>query len=515
MRKIKISVVIPTHNSWSTLKDCIESIQSQLLKPSEILVIDNASTDNTAKNVRKHFPSVKLVHLYKNTGVTGGRNKGIEKANKSSDYVCFFDHDMVADKNMLEKLFEVAKKRKEVGIVTPKIYYWLNKDRIWSAGTSINLLTGQVLFRGGKDRGQYDSTEEVQIAPATMLVKQSVMRKIGGFDEKYYATYEDSDFCLRAKKAGYDTYYAPEAVAWHKISPDSSDERKRLLKRSYYVARNRIYFMEDHARYFWIFLFLSPVYFAYHLKLVFLERNASGLKSYMRGFMDGIRREVLVRRLMPHIPFTRLEILKRQIGDGQKTILDIGCGNGFLMDILNTAREWKVDGIDAYAFDAKRAASTGAYSQIKIGDIRKVNSYFRKKYDVVFCSQVLEHLEKKDALKLITAMEKLGKKIVIATPRNFLKKDKPHEDEGDNPYQIHKSAWSIADYRVRGYLVRGRGVNFLFGDSGIANKSIFKHRALMPLSYFTFQVVAYLLSPLVYYFPSFSTGLLAVKIVKP
>ena len=84
---------------------------------------------------------------------------------------------MVADKGMLEELVKVSESDNEVGIVTPKIYYSDDKDRIWSAGTGMNLWTGQVLFRGGKDMGQFDVSEEVQVAPAAMLVKRKVLDK--------------------------------------------------------------------------------------------------------------------------------------------------------------------------------------------------------------------------------------------------------------------------------------------------------------------------------------------------
>lgn len=71
--KVKISVIIPTYNSWKTLKNCLRSILSQSLKPSEIIVVDNASTDGTSNNLIRDYSSIKLVKLSTNKGVTGGR----------------------------------------------------------------------------------------------------------------------------------------------------------------------------------------------------------------------------------------------------------------------------------------------------------------------------------------------------------------------------------------------------------------------------------------------------------
>ena len=77
---MKISVVIPTYNSWITLKRSISSILKQTLKPFEIIVVDNGSKDGTSEKVKSNFPYIKLISLQENMGVTGGRNKGIEEA---------------------------------------------------------------------------------------------------------------------------------------------------------------------------------------------------------------------------------------------------------------------------------------------------------------------------------------------------------------------------------------------------------------------------------------------------
>jgi GT2 family glycosyltransferase len=286
-KNYRISVVIPTFNSWSTLKDCLISINKQSLRPLEIIVVDNSSSDGTAEEIMRHFPEIKLVVKGENTGVTGGRNAGI-KAAKNYDFIFFFDHDMVAKKDMLSELIKIAASDKKIGIVTPKIFYWDDKNRIWAAGTGINLWTGQVSFREGRDVGQFEKDEEVQVAPAAMLVKADVVKKLRGFDEKYFATYEDTDFCFGAKKLGFITYYAYKAVAWHKIPSDSTQEARRLLSRSYYIARNRILFMRKFGKNFLVFLLFIPFYSLYYLRLSMKYQRVDDWYSYMRGVIDGL-----------------------------------------------------------------------------------------------------------------------------------------------------------------------------------------------------------------------------------
>lgn len=286
-KKGKISVIIPTYNSWRTLKECVASLLRQTVRPSEIIVVDNGSTDKTCKNIRSFFPKIRLIQLKKNTGVTGGRNMGINVVDSKVPYLCFFDHDMVADRKMLGELLKGIDNDNDIGIAAPKIYYHTDKKRIWSAGTGINLWTGKVWFRGGKDVGQYDLSQEIEIAPAAMLVKKEVIDKIKGFDDRYFVTFEDSDFCFRAKKKKFSIVYIPAAVAYHQISPDLKIESRRLLDRAFWIGRNRILFMKDFGKIFYVFLLFLPFYCVYYLKLAIENKRPKAFLSFMKGITAG------------------------------------------------------------------------------------------------------------------------------------------------------------------------------------------------------------------------------------
>lgn len=284
----RISVVIPTYNLKKELLACVESIIKQDYSPLEIVIVDNDTTDGTTEEISRlqfRAPNLKLVRNKQNLGVTGGRNAGLRKA--SGDYLFFFDHDMVAEPKMIRELVKVAESDPRIGIVTPKIYYWEDKKRIWAAGTGINLWNGQVVFRGGKDIGQYDQVEEVQVAPAAILVKREVINKIGGFDDVYFATYEDTDFCFRAKKAGFKTFYTSKAVAYHKIPADYLSSMERLLSRSYLVGRNRVIFMKRFGKNFLVFLVFLPVFAGHYLFLALKYKKVSEWFRFLKGTFDG------------------------------------------------------------------------------------------------------------------------------------------------------------------------------------------------------------------------------------
>lgn len=283
----RVVAIVPTYNGWPTVDKCLKSLEKQTLPFKEILVVVNGSTDGSAAKISQKHPQVKIINLGKNTGVTGGRNAGI-KAAKKYDYLLFFDHDMVANKNMVEELVKEGQKIEKAGILTPKIYYLSQKSRIWSAGTGINLWTGQVLFRGGFDYGQFDQIEEIQVAPAALLVKNEVIQRIKGFDTKYFATYEDTDFCFRAREKGYKTYYVPQAVAHHDLTTNPVEESKRLLNRAYWVGRNRVIFMKDFGESILVFWLFLPVYLFYYLRLSLKYGSIKNWFLYIAGTLDGI-----------------------------------------------------------------------------------------------------------------------------------------------------------------------------------------------------------------------------------
>lgn len=285
----KVSVIIPTWNGEKTIKACIKSVLSQTLKPYEIIIVDNASTDGTAKEVSKvKSKLINLIENKKNLGAAGGRNTGLKKVSEKSDYAFLFDHDMVADKNMLAELVKTSQKFNS-DLVTPKIYYLKPKNLIWAAGTDVNLWTGQVLFRGGKDTGQFDEEVEVGVAPAAMLISRKILNKEIKFDQEIFAVWEDTDFSFKVKKKGFKIFYSPEAVAYHDLEHDPKAEAERLLTRyAYCVGRNRIIFMKRYAKSYLIFLMFLPIYLFYYLKLALEYKKPTGYTKFLKGTLDGL-----------------------------------------------------------------------------------------------------------------------------------------------------------------------------------------------------------------------------------
>lgn len=283
-----VSIIVPTYNLKGVFAECLRSIVHQSYTNTEVIVVDNASTDGTSEMVKKQFPSVKLIINTKNLGSTGGMNTGLREAR--GDYLWFIDHDNILNKDMLSHMVKLGNSDEKIGIVVPKIYYWEKKDTIWAAGTSVDMITGINISREGKDVGQYDKVEEVDIAPANFLVKRRVIDKVGFYDDVFFVCYEDSDFCHRVKKANYKIIYTPKAFCYHKFPIlDEIAKKQRWLSRSYYTARNKIIFMKKDSPYFALFVLLYPAWIFLYTYQAIRYWNFGALRNFYKGIYDGFK----------------------------------------------------------------------------------------------------------------------------------------------------------------------------------------------------------------------------------
>jgi len=202
-----------------------------------------------------------------------------------------------------------------------------------------------------------------------------------------------------------------------------------------------------------------------------------------------------------YLPFSYSWILRHQMG-GSRTVLDLGCGDGALMSFLNKDKRYQVTGIDLFRPDLKKAKETGVYSKLIYGDIRKLKIK-KNSFDLVFSSQVIEHLEKKEAVALIKILEKIAKKkLVLGTTNGFFPFERI-EGNDNNPLQVHKSGWSIKEFKKMGYEVYGQGIGAIYKPGGLGHRVIYLRLFL--------YIFSYLLSPLIYFYPNLSAYLIAVK----
>ncbi len=256
---VKVVVVILNFNRWENTVECLDSLRKIEINKNtklEIVIVDNASKDDSVKEIKNKYPKITLLENKINKGFTGGCNTGAEYAlENGADYVMFLNNDTIVDQGLLSTLVETAGEQ-SVGGVLPKIYFYrgheFHKERyqkkdlgkvIWYAGGEMDWdnLIGKNIGVDEVDCGQFETKREVGLATGCcFLVKREVLDKIGLFDEKFFLYYEDADLSERVKKAGYKIMYEPKAFMWHKNAVSSGGSGSVL--QDYYITRNRLLF---------------------------------------------------------------------------------------------------------------------------------------------------------------------------------------------------------------------------------------------------------------------------------
>ena len=204
--------------NYNRLKVTCELIDTLPLNDEtiEVIVVDNASTQDEATELEKRYPQVKVIKSDKNLGFAGGNNLGIQAA--KGKYLFFINNDTILrpQGSDLRLLFTRIESSDKIGMVSPKIRFTWGKQPIQYAGyTPLSKLTlrNKSIGFGEEDCGQYDIAHLTPYAHgAAMMVKHEVIKKVGMMPECYFLYYEELDWSMMIRRAGYEIWYEPKKV---------------------------------------------------------------------------------------------------------------------------------------------------------------------------------------------------------------------------------------------------------------------------------------------------------------
>ena len=297
MREMKestpnVSIVILNWNQKDKTLACLRSLKKISYPHYEIVLVDNGSTDDSVSAIRKEFPEITIIENRRNLGVAGGRNVGIKYVQKKRiDYVLLLDNDTIVDKDFIAEMVKAGEENKRVGILTGKIYFYSEPNKIWCAGCSLSLYRRHISAIGYDeiDKGQYDELREVDhVAGCCLMIKKNVIDEIGLLDQNFIEYFtEDTDWCLRAKRKGYKVVYVPRSKIWHHVIKKTSvNERYWYLQ-----GRNLMWLMRKHAQWHhWIGFGFFLVFGS--IKVLYRETKAGNLKQLFtmaRGTLDAFK----------------------------------------------------------------------------------------------------------------------------------------------------------------------------------------------------------------------------------
>jgi GT2 family glycosyltransferase len=245
----EINIVVLNWNGLEDTTECLESLKNIAYLNYKIIVVDNGSdVDETVKLKERFSGCAHFIRQAENSGFGGGANIGIKYAqdNFAPDYFLILNNDTVVAPDFLDQMIKLAESDSSVGIVGPVVCSYDSPDLIQCIGARISVSNGQTLMLDGKqpDSGQYGQQKEVDLVLACMLLSAAVVGRVGYFNDKYFIYYDDTEYCVRTKKAGYKIVFAPEAKIWHKSGQSAG---KVVGLWDYYQARNRIWFVRRNA----------------------------------------------------------------------------------------------------------------------------------------------------------------------------------------------------------------------------------------------------------------------------
>ncbi len=282
---VLISVSVLSYNTKEILYDCLKSVQESINSfESEILVVDNNSSDRSAEMVAENFPTINLTKNSENRYYTKGHNQNIIKAN--GKYILILNSDIILNVTAVKEMIKYLLTNKNVGAVIPKSVLPNGQiertiKRKYSTFDLIFTFTvlGKILpiFRKiSKKRFEYDMRNilipvEVETAQdSCLLITNDVVEKIGIYDERFKLFFGDSDLCNRIKKSGYKLFYLPQIEIVHYHSQSTKNERKMILNDIYqqdFLAYSRKY----HNNYMFLLRLVSIIHCKFFKVFYFLQ----------------------------------------------------------------------------------------------------------------------------------------------------------------------------------------------------------------------------------------------------
>jgi GT2 family glycosyltransferase len=220
----RVTVVLVNWNGEAHLQAFLPFLFRTEYPHFSVVLIDNASTDDSVAWVKAHFPQIHIEQLDRNTGFAEGNNTAFARGLVKTPYAVLLNTDVEVSPDWLAPLVQVMDQHPDVAAVQPKIRSFHHKERFEYAGACGGYLDcwgypfcrGRIFDDAETDTGQYDTEADIFWATgACMMVRTSIVEEMGLFDARYFAHWEEIDFCWRAQNAGYRIRVVPSSVVYH------------------------------------------------------------------------------------------------------------------------------------------------------------------------------------------------------------------------------------------------------------------------------------------------------------
>ncbi len=242
-----VSIITVNYNGYHYLDMLLSSLRKISYSAVEIIVVDNASTDDSVEQLRKNFPEVRLLENEENYMFARGNNEGIKIAR--GEIICLINNDVEVDPHFLEPIVKAFREESDMAVCQPKVLDLNNPDTYEYAGGAggfidmfgYPFLRGRLFFTLERDRGQYEKRREIFWASgACFCMRADILPQAGLLDEDFHMHMEEIDLCWRLHLLQKKILFIPESRIWHKGGGTLQQENPRKI---YWNFRNNIFLL--------------------------------------------------------------------------------------------------------------------------------------------------------------------------------------------------------------------------------------------------------------------------------
>ena len=285
-----IGVIIVNYKAHRQLSRCLSSLKESCRDDLRFIVIDNSPVCEI-EAIRHDHPDIHAIVPEANLGFAGGCNPGISYAlSQKLDYVLLLNPDTWTEHDFIGILLNELKENEQRAMAGPKIVRDNPTRDVWYGGARMNWWMGgprQIV----DDRHDVDGAVQMMpcLSGCAMLIKASALRAVGMMAAEYFLYFEDTDYCQRFIRQGYQVVYVPAAGLIHDVSSTVGFQSRAYV---YYFSRNRVWFMRRWAKWyhFLVFMLYNTLVKLPGALIIFgiLQRKPELVMAYFKGYWHGI-----------------------------------------------------------------------------------------------------------------------------------------------------------------------------------------------------------------------------------
>lgn len=320
-----VSIITINFRQAAITCDLLDTLRQLSYTNVELLLVDNGQQQDESTLFREHYPAVQIISSIENVGFAGANNLAIRHA--KGEYILLLNNDTLVPSGFLEPIVDTMERHEKIGIVSPKIYYHDIPNTLQFAGEGqIDYRTGrgQDTAKGQLDQGQFEQSKTISLAHgACMLIRRRALEDIGLLSEDYFLYYEELDYCVRTRQAGWEIWYTAESYIHHR---ESMSVGKFSVLKTYYMFRNRWLFIQRFAPQgsYWRFvLYFLCLTMPINVLRLAIKGDWPHIRALWQGVIWNVRKGHLWRR-------------QREIG--QENTSNLGEGKTMAYDVDKSAR---------------------------------------------------------------------------------------------------------------------------------------------------------------------------------